>query len=537
METIDEQNALSQCLKVFKVLPKKEQLEVVSALARRQDCILIAGCGWGKTLVYFLPLILWPDCIILVLSPLKALAEEQKQKLEIVGIQSIAINGETVITQEMLKSLGEGKYRAVFLSPELIFSSERIKNLWRQPEWRKRLFAVVIDEAHCIDSWGGSFRQDYGRIGELRSMVPRETPFLATSATLPPQVLENIKKCLHFRSDTQIINVGNDRPNIKFLVTEYQHPMNSFQDLKFLMDFEKTIVYFNNRPDAERARRYLVEKLRLDKDKIAVYPSLKSEKLKADILERFRNDQVLILLATEAVGMGCDINNIVRVVQYGIPPSLAALIQRLGRAARDPNMQGIGLTIVPQNPPQAFKDATNKDLYAFLYTRTCRRKALDDIFGNKEREKVNANCCDNFCPEKESMGIAYTGPEIYQDADAKAVTKRAPRRTEEEKDFARQAIEKWRTAVWERDFSSKSFFFPNPQFVMPDQVLKKLADNHAKIEVADSIDSFLAWGPPKSGYIQELTDVLKDVNRAITARQEEKVHESFGSKLLFVRYQ
>jgi hypothetical protein len=109
-EIFDEQEAILRCLHTFNVPPKLKQLEVVSALARRQDCILIAGCGWGKTLVYFLPLIIWPDCVILILSPLKALAEEQQQKLEIAEIPSIAIKGETVITQEISNSLGEGRY-------------------------------------------------------------------------------------------------------------------------------------------------------------------------------------------------------------------------------------------------------------------------------------------------------------------------------------------------------------------------------------------------------------------------------------------
>ncbi|KFH62152.1 hypothetical protein MVEG_11791 [Podila verticillata NRRL 6337] len=524
IETFDQQEARSRCLKVFKVVPKPEQLEVVAAMARRQDCILIAGCGWGKTLVYFLPLILWPDLIILVLSPLKALADEQHQKLDTLGIRSIAIKGETVITHEILKSLGEGKYRAVFLSPELIFSSDRIKNLWRQPGWRKKLFAIVVDEAHCIDSWGGHFRQEYSRIGELRSMVPRDTPFLAASATLPPRVLENIKKSLHFRPDTHIINVGNDRPNIKFIITEFQHPMNSFQDLKFLKDFKKTIVYFNTRPDAEGARRYLVQELGLDSSKIAVYHSIKSDELKSDILEKFRDDKVLLLLATEAVGMGCDISNIVRIVQYGRPPSLASLIQRLGRAARDPTLQGIGLTIVPQFSSRgSVKDATDKDLLEYLYTKGCCRRVLDDVFCNMHRENGNANCCDVCHPEQQaSMEIVYTGAEGYNDARVKAASKRVPRRTEEEKAIARQAIEDWRTAAWKRDFSSRAFAYPIPQFIMSDQVLKTLADKHAKVVAPDSISSFLNWDPPKCEYIQELTEIIMGVNETITARQGEK---------------
>ncbi|KAG0061026.1 hypothetical protein BGZ92_006566, partial [Podila epicladia] len=199
--------------------------------------------------------------------------------------------------------MATGKFRAVFLAPELIFSSERISRIWEQAGWRDRLFAVVVDEAHCIDSWGPNFRQDYARIGQLRCKVPRKTPFLAVSATLPPQILQSIKTSLLCRPDTLVINVGNDRPNIKLIVAQLQHPLNSFQDLKFLLDFKKTIVYFEKRPDAELARQYLLGQLDdpTDRSKIAVYHSVKSDFFKQHILERFRNDKVLVLLATEAV--------------------------------------------------------------------------------------------------------------------------------------------------------------------------------------------------------------------------------------------
>ncbi|KAG9065420.1 hypothetical protein KI688_002745 [Linnemannia hyalina] len=458
-DAFDRQDALSRCLDFFKVAPKPEQLEVVATLARCQDCILIAGCDWGKTPVYFLPLILWPDRVIFVISPLKALAEQQHQKLHALGIRSVAILGETAITPDMFKSLSDGVYRAVFISPEHALSNDRIKNLWRQPGWRKRLFAVVVDEAHCINSMGDRFRQEYGSIGDLRCMVLHDTPFLATSATLPPRVLENIKENLHFRPDTYTINVGNDRPNIKFIVTESQHPMDSFRDLKFLKDFRKTIVYFNTCLDAESARRYLVRELGLDSSRIAVYHAIKLDDFKSVILERFRNDKVLLLLATEAaVGMVGDINNIVRVVQYRRPPSIVSLIQRLGRASRDTTLQCTGLTIVPQFPSRGpAKDAADKDLLAFLYTKTCRRKVLDGVFGNKHHEDGNANCCDNCHP----VEIVRTGPEEYEDAEAKVVGKRGPPSTEEDKAFARRAIEEWRTATWKRDFSSRAIYRPD----------------------------------------------------------------------------
>ncbi|KAG0358971.1 hypothetical protein BGX24_005880, partial [Mortierella sp. AD032] len=309
--------------------------------------------------------------------------------------------------------------------------------------------------------------------------------------------------------------------------------MNSFRDLKFLKDFRKTIVYFNSRVDAEEARKYLVRELGLDSSRIAVYHAIKSDSFKSEILERFRIDKVLILLATEAVGMGCDINNILRVVQYRRPPSLASLIQRLGRAARDMTLQGTGLTIVPQFPSRepikdavdkdaVDKDAVDKDLLAFLYSKTCRRKVLDGVFGNKHREDDNASCCDICHPEETSAEFVYIDTDGHEDTEAKAAKKRVPRRTEEEKAIARRAIEDWRTSAWERDFSSRLFFFPTPQFIMSDQVLKTLADKHAKVVAADSIDSFLNWGPPDRKYIQELTDILMKINENITTGQREK---------------
>ncbi|KAF8923989.1 hypothetical protein BGZ47_004325, partial [Haplosporangium gracile] len=201
--------------------------------------------------------------------------------------------------------------------------------------------------------------------------------------------------------------------------------MNSFLELNFLEDSRKTIVYFNTRKETESARKYLVKELHLDSSKIAVYHSIKSDELKADVLERFRNNKLFLLLATEAVGMGCDINNIARVVQFGRPPSLASLIQRLGRAARDPTMQGVGLTIVPQVRPRgSVKNAANKDLLEFLYTKACRRKVLDGVFGNNHCEDGNANCCDNCHPEQKPVEIARNDVEGCEDEEAKAASKR-----------------------------------------------------------------------------------------------------------------
>ncbi|KAI1290504.1 ATP-dependent DNA helicase sgs1 [Mortierella claussenii] len=134
---------------------------------------------------------------------------------------------ETPISSTLLKQLAEGSYRTVFLSPELIFSDERISRLWAMSGWRKRLYAVVVDEAHCICTWGGDFRKDYSRIGELCCLVLRMTPFLTLSATLPSGTLDAVRKSLHCQPDIRIINIGNDRPNTKNIVSILQQSIGS----------------------------------------------------------------------------------------------------------------------------------------------------------------------------------------------------------------------------------------------------------------------------------------------------------------------
>ncbi|KAF9578944.1 ATP-dependent DNA helicase Q4, partial [Lunasporangiospora selenospora] len=108
-------NTLAKCQEYFGVLPKLEQLKAVAKIAQGQDFILIADCGWGKSLVYFLPMVLWPSDIILVITPLKALGNEQQQKLESLGISSIKLKKEPHVNYY---HLGKGWFTAVFISPE-----------------------------------------------------------------------------------------------------------------------------------------------------------------------------------------------------------------------------------------------------------------------------------------------------------------------------------------------------------------------------------------------------------------------------------
>ncbi|KAF9200839.1 hypothetical protein BGZ59_003066, partial [Podila verticillata] len=112
-----------QCERVFGFIPKSEQWKVVEHIGRGDDCILIAGCGWGKTLAYFLLLVLWENRVIVIISPLVALMEEQHRKLQAVNISSIPVYSGRQLPHNIEEELIGGKYRAVFMSPETAFNS------------------------------------------------------------------------------------------------------------------------------------------------------------------------------------------------------------------------------------------------------------------------------------------------------------------------------------------------------------------------------------------------------------------------------
>ncbi|KAF9945828.1 hypothetical protein BGZ70_003541 [Mortierella alpina] len=237
-------------------------------------------------------------------------------------------------------------------------------------------------------------------------------------------MLAEVKESLRYHQEVPIIHIGNDRPNIKYVVAKFQHAVSSFQDLDFLVNnFTKTIVYFDNRQHPEEARRHLQEILdnESDRQQIGCYHSLKSDEFKKEALQEFKDGKLRVLLATEALGMGMDISDVTLVIQYGLPKNISALVQRLGRAARDPSL--------------------------------------------------------------EALEIDMTNPEAFDGAENKAASKRAPRLTAQDKEDARQAIDKWRTIVFKRDYldPSGAFSLYSEQAVISDKQRENLVSKCAKL--------------------------------------------------------
>ena len=186
--------------------------------------------------------------------------------------------------------------------------------LLRSANFAKNIAAIIVDEAHCVSQWGEHFRKRYADLGKLRSYVPCSVPFLMTSATLPPHILEQVKSLLRFYEDsTFLVNLGNDRHNVSTILCQMHGAARDLPALDFVLDeaftgnpLKRTIIFFNSRDLCQRGykhlRRQLPEHLL---DEIGFIISLLTEDTKHVTIAQFRAGEINILCATEAAGMVC----------------------------------------------------------------------------------------------------------------------------------------------------------------------------------------------------------------------------------------
>ena len=202
----------------------------------------------------------------------------------------------------------------MIISPEMILSKKFVKGVLRNPPMGPRVLSVVVDEAHVVSHWGSSFRKKYGTLGVLRALLPKGTPIVAMSATLPSRVRNDVLKKLQFNDDFVDLKVGNDRPNISLVVRAIQNPMNTYSDLDFLIpkgvkdvkEVPKTMVYadqvavgvdmedrlYDISPDSFRETGF-----------IRPYNAAYSLEYRTTVMALFKAGVVRILICTDAAGM------------------------------------------------------------------------------------------------------------------------------------------------------------------------------------------------------------------------------------------
>jgi len=381
---------------------RAHQQAVIDDLLSGQDCFVLMPTGGGKSLCYQIPALILPGTAIVV-SPLIALMQDQVSALKAYGVRAAYYNStlDADAAHQVLMQLHTGQLDLLYVSPERLLNESFFKQLQQMPI---SLFAV--DEAHCVSQWGHNFRPEYSQIGALRERFP-QVPFLALTATADEVTRQDIMQRLHLQH-AKIHIGGFDRANIRYTVSEKNQPMK--QLLAFLnsqSDKQQSgIVYCLSRKRVEEVALKLQEAGFRSK---AYHAGLPTE-IRQSVHQQFMRDEVTIVVATVAFGMGIDKPNVRFVVHYDLPKNIEGYYQETGRAGRD-GLPSEALLLygaqdivtaryfVNQNPNEAQKRIEAHKLDAmvqFAEAVTCRRQVLLHYFGEEAHQQCgNCDVCLN----------------------------------------------------------------------------------------------------------------------------------------------
>ncbi len=301
------------------------QEEIIRDSLAGKDVFALLPTGGGKSLCFQLPA-LTRDGLTVVVSPLIALMKDQVDALQAAGVPATFLNSSLTAdeSRKRLRGLHHGEYRLLYAAPERLMLSGFLEDLQR---WNVRLIAV--DEAHCISEWGHDFRPEYRQIADLRKLFPR-VPFMALTATATGRVREDIVTHLKLREPSCFVASFN-RPNLTYRVIPKNKPYD--QLLNFLRERPKEggIVYCQSRKSAERVAANLTE----DGVKARPYHAGLTPKERSEHQELFLRDDIRVVCATIAFGMGINKPNVRFVVHYDLPKNIEGYYQETGRAGRD----------------------------------------------------------------------------------------------------------------------------------------------------------------------------------------------------------
>lgn len=306
---------------------KTGQKETIESLLAGKDTLAILPTGTGKSLCYqFIGKYLKRS--VLIVSPLISLMQDQVEQLRYSGEKAVvALNSQLSFAEKRFVLQNIASFQYIYVSPEMLGSAE-VLNALGQLE----LGLFVIDEAHCISQWGPDFRPEYLNLGKIRKKL-HEPLTLALTATATPRVAQDITASLGLAQRGNVIRYPVDRPNI-YLGT--QSFINEPEKLAYLLELlpklnGKGIIYFSSKKKADEINEKLVTK----GFKSAVYHADLELTERFLVQQQFLNDQLDVICATSAFGMGINKPNIRYVIHYHMPNDLEAYVQEIGRCSRD----------------------------------------------------------------------------------------------------------------------------------------------------------------------------------------------------------
>jgi ATP-dependent DNA helicase RecQ len=373
------------------------QREIIRDTLAGRDVFALLPTGGGKSLCFQLPALLRPGLTVVV-SPLIALMKDQVDALQAAGIAATFLNSSLAAGQSRprLRGLHQDEFRLLYVAPERLMLSGFLEDL---KGWKVNLFAV--DEAHCISEWGHDFRPEYRQLSQLRTLFPG-VPMMALTATATARVGEDIVQQLHLHEPSRFVASFN-RPNLTYRVMMKSKP--SRQVLEFLRarPRESGIIYCHSRKGTEALAAQLNEShIPARPYHAGLTPSERTENQ-----ELFLRDEVRVICATIAFGMGINKPNVRFVVHYDLPKNIEGYYQETGRAGRDGLpaecllLFSAGDAIkqqrfIEEKPPDEQRVAREQlqQIIHYADSSACRRGELLRYFG-EEFPEDNCGGCDN----------------------------------------------------------------------------------------------------------------------------------------------
>ena len=305
---------------------REGQETLIDAILSGRDVLGIMPTGAGKSLCYQIPALVM-EGHALVVSPLISLMKDQVRALNEAGVHAAYLNSSLTPGQyrTALRYTMQGRYKIIYVAPERLLTEEFLYSMQQLP-----ISLLAVDEAHCISQWGQDFRPSYLKISEFVDRLPRRPVIAAFTATATREVREDIGFLLGLRDPVRLVT-GFDRQNLKFIV---RHPRDRFAALlSYVREHEGDcgIIYCLTRKNVEE----VCEKLIKEGLSVTRYHAGLSDEERKNNQEDFIYDRRLLMVATNAFGMGIDKSNVRFVLHCGMPKNLESYYQEAGRAGRD----------------------------------------------------------------------------------------------------------------------------------------------------------------------------------------------------------
>ncbi len=377
------------------------QAEIIDTILAKQDCMVLMPTGGGKSICFQVPALVM-EGITLVISPLIALMQDQVQSLQANGVPSAFLNSSlnSIEQRTLEEKCKSGEIKLLYISPEKLFHNNYISFI-------KTLSVnqIAIDESHCVSTWGHDFRPEYTKLNILKETFPN-VPVVALTATADRVTRKDILTQLGV-PDAKVFISSFDRPNLGLNVLGGRNRLKIMQEYIGKRPNQSGIIYCLSRKNTED----IAEGLRKVGIRAMHYHAGIDAKTRSEVQEAFIKDEIQVMVATIAFGMGIDKSNVRFVIHYSLPSNVESYYQEIGRAGRD-GMKSDTLLFYSYSDIMTRKDMIQNSelpdemkevqfakldrMKQYAESEICRRRILLSYF-NEEAQNDCGNCdvCKN----------------------------------------------------------------------------------------------------------------------------------------------